>query len=103
MAEVVLTRQADADIDEVLARTLRTWGEAQYWAYFDLIREALLAIAEDPSRGRPRLAVRPGVLGHHIKRPGHDARHIVFYVVDADTVTVLRLLHDSMDFERHLP
>ena len=37
-------------------------------------------------------------------RPGRAARHIVFYrVSSAGVVQVVRFLHDSMDFDRHLP
>ena len=105
MASFSVTEQAAADLDDILERTLQRWGERKYWEYFDLIEDALVAVVHDPARGRSRSAARPGVLGHHIKQPGRNARHIVFYTYDAtkDHVTVLRVLHDSMDFERHLP
>lgn len=105
MASFAVTEQAQADVSETLARTLDRWGERKYWEYFDLIQEAFVAITEDPSRGRSRSDARPGVLGHHIRQRGRNARHLVFYTYDAsaDRVLVLRLLHDSMDFEQHLP
>lgn len=67
--------------------------------------EAYQSLIADPAVGRPRPRTRPGVLGHHIEQPGRKARHVVFYKYDptTDYVTVLRVLHDSMDFGRHLP
>jgi len=71
--------------------------------YEDLIEEALRAIAEDPSRGSPRSSARPGTFAHHIGKPGRRARHVLFYRVEAEgIVEVIRFLHDSMDFDRHL-
>ena len=106
MASFSVTEQAAADIDDILERTLERWGERKYWEYSDLIEQALVVVAQDPTRGRtPAAATQPGILGHHIKQPGRNARHIVFYNYDPtnDRVTVLRVLHDSMDFKRHLP
>lgn len=105
MASLEVTEKAEEDVADVLLHTLRRWGEAKYWEYSDLIEEAYLAITANPRTGRPRFAVRSGVLGHHIGQSGRNARHIVFYTYNADTdrVTVVRVLHDSMDFGQHLP
>lgn len=104
MASLEVTAKAEEDVAEVLLYTLRQWGEAKYWEYSELIEEAYQTIAADPGRGRSRYSVRPRVLGHHIEQPGRNARHIVFYTYDAttDRVTVVRVLHDSMDFGQNL-
>jgi toxin ParE1/3/4 len=105
MASLEVTEKAEDDVDEVLRYTRLRWGEAKYWEYSDLIEQAYQAIAADPGKGRLRAAVRPGVVGHPIEQPGRAARHIVFYTYDVteDRVTVVRVLHDSMDFAQHLP
>lgn len=105
MASLEVTEKAEEDVADVLLYTLRRFGEAKYWEYSDLIEEAYFAITTDPRKGRPRSTVRPRVLGHHIEQPGKKARHVVFYTYDAtkDRVTVVRVLHDSMDFGQHLP
>ncbi len=105
MASLEVTKQAEADVEDVLLRTLGRWGASKYWDYSELIEEAYAAIAANPKSGRNCSGVRPGILRHHIKRPGRNARHVVFYVYDAtsDRVTVVRVLHDSMDFNQHLP
>ena len=103
MAQIHLSEQADSDIDEILRFTKRRWGNLKFWEYFDLIQDALTEIAKDPACGRSRSEARPNVLAHHIKQAGRNARHVVFYVVVEGQVFVLRVLHDSMDFDRHLP
>ena len=43
----------------------------------------------------------------HVARDGRKGRHFVMFRVGSidgrDVIDVLRLLHDSMDLERHLP
>lgn len=104
MARIVSSPLAKRDISDVLRFTKERWGKAQAKIYRQLIRDALEAIAADPSTGSERFAVRNGVRGYHIKRGGAPARHIVFYRVNAaGDVEVIRLLHDAMDFDRHFP
>lgn len=105
MASFQVTEQAEADVSDIIEYTLERWGMKQAESYADRIEAAYVAIAEEPTRGRSRAEARPDVLGHHIGQHGRSARHVVFYTYDAleDRVTVLRVLHDSMDFDEHLP
>jgi len=102
MARVFRSPRARADIVDVLKYTRDRWGKDQAREYRNLIREALSAIAAEPQRGRVR-GTRPGILSYHIKQPGRNARHIVFYRVSgAGALELVRVLHDSMDFDEHL-
>jgi plasmid stabilization system protein ParE len=78
MARLYRSPRAKRDIADVLEYTRDRWGLAQARAYRDLIREALKSIAADPKCGKVRGA-RLGILSHHIKLPGRNARHVVFY------------------------
>ena len=101
--KLYLTEDAEDDVGEILGFTLNEWGRGQYWAYSDMLAEAYAEILADPKVGRIRLAGRPQVCGHHIRKPGRDARHIVFYDTDrCGDIRVLRVLHDMMDFSAHL-
>ncbi|HSC87551.1 MAG TPA: type II toxin-antitoxin system RelE/ParE family toxin [Polyangiaceae bacterium] len=103
MARLFRSPRAKRDIVEVLGYTRDRWGVAQARAYRNLIREALQAIADHPHSGVVRSA-HPGILSYHIRKPGHEARHILFYRIGpTGVVEVVRLLHDSMDFDQHLP
>jgi toxin ParE1/3/4 len=88
----------------VLLFTKERWGAAQARVYRDLIRDALRAIAANPEIGTQRFTVRSDIRGYHIRRPGQNARHILFYRISPrGAVEIIRMLHDSMDFDRHLP
>jgi toxin ParE1/3/4 len=104
MARVIRSPRSKRDIIEVLKYTRERWGAAQAREYAELIKEALVAIASDPQCGKSRNEVRPGILAHHISQRGRPARHILFYRINATgTVEIVRLLHDAMAFEQHLP
>jgi toxin ParE1/3/4 len=102
MARVFRSPLARRDIVDVLRYTRDRWGKEQAREYRNLIREALNAIAAEPQLGKVR-GTRPGILSYHIKQPGRNARHIVFYRVGAaGALEIVRFLHDSMDFDQHL-
>jgi toxin ParE1/3/4 len=104
MARVIRSPRAKRDIVEVLEHTKGRWGVDQAREYAELIHDALVAIASDPQCGKARDDIRPGVRALHIGQRGRPARHILFYRTNATgTVEVVRLLHDAMDFMRHLP
>lgn len=104
MARIVRSPLAKRDILEILQFTKERWGIDQAREYSALIREALVAIGTDPSRGKARDDILPGIFAHHISQRGRPARHIVFYrILSKETVEIIRLLHDAMDFVRHLP
>ena len=96
MPRVELSEQAEADYDSMVDVGLRLFGP---------IQAALATIEANPRAGTSRWVVRPGVLGLHLKQPGHPASHIVFYryVVETDVVQGLRVLHQSADFDTHFP
>jgi len=96
--------RAKRDIVEVLQYTAQRWGLEQARVYADLIEEALVAISRDPNRGRARDELRRGIRSYPIAQPGRPARHVLFYRIDAaGNIQLVRLLHDSMDFGRHVP
>ena len=104
MHKLDIPRRVWAQIDEVKGFTEERFGPSKRLEYEDLIDEALLAIASNPWQGKKRSAARPDALAYHIKQPGRNARHLFFYRVSrGDVVQILAFLHDSMDFDRHLP
>jgi toxin ParE1/3/4 len=104
MPRLIRSARAKRDIVEVLQFTKRKWGDAQAREYAALIGEALVAIATDPRCGKPLDELFPGLRAYSIRQPGRPARHIVFYRVRATgTVELVRLLHDAMDFKKHVP
>lgn len=98
MAKIKISRKAAADIDGIWEYTLETWSEDQAEKYFYDIKESVAALPELPDYlCRHYDLVKPGLLGFHV---GH---HIIFYKKQQDgSVLVDRILHEMMDFPRHL-
>jgi toxin ParE1/3/4 len=103
---VRLADQAAQDVEDILDWTLEQFGPLQLASYTDVINDALEALNEGPQlidvRRHPELG--DGVASLHVARQGRKGRHLlVFRVQDQEClIEVLRILHDSMDLQRHL-
>lgn len=106
---VRLSAAAEADFRQILRWTADNFGPAQARAYADTLSSALQALSAGPAtlgaRARPDIGNDVGTL--HVARNGRKGRHFVMFRIggaqDGKVIDVLRLLHDSMDLERHLP
>lgn len=101
-----LSKRAVQDIEGVLVYTQAQFGEQKYERYKALIRQALADIAADPYRlpARHRPEISADVRTFHMARRGKKARQLFLYrVVQEEFVDIGRLLHDSMDIQRHRP
>lgn len=86
---------AARDIAAIWDYTAETWGMDQADRYVDDIRDACLALAKGERSGR-KVDVYEGYLKYPV------GRHLVFFRATPPGITVIRVLHQSMDTERHL-
>ncbi len=106
---VRLTAAAEADFQEILRWTLAQFGEVQARAYAATLSAALEALTDGPtvSGARQRHDIAKGLSTLHVARKGRKGRHFVMFRIGNDpgceVIEVLRLLHDAMDLQRHLP
>ena len=106
---VRLTAAAEADFEEILRWTVDQFGEAQARIYAETISAALndLAAGLTIVGARKRNDILKGIFTLHVARKGRKGRHFVMFRVgrapDREVIEVLRLLHDAMDLQRHLP
>lgn len=111
-----LSPSAEQDIEAILAWTHRKFGEQVRLRYEELLVQAILDLADEPSRvgsaARPELA--KGAFTYHLRHSrDHVSRsigriskpwHFLLYRFAADgCLEIGRVLHDSMDLARHLP
>ena len=107
-----LTALADADIADILAHTIREFGERQFELYGALMDKAARMIGEDPFRpsSRARDELGESVRSFHVElaadRKG-AASHVLYYVPGAlDNGTqgaiILRVLWDGMEPRRRV-
>ncbi len=106
---VRLTATAEADFEEILRWTVAQFGEAQARIYAETLSAALNDLAAGPTivGARKRDEILKGLFTLHVARKGRKGRHFVIFRVgrapDRDLIEVLRLLHEAMDLQRHLP
>jgi toxin ParE1/3/4 len=97
MGRCVLSPLAQSDLNEIWNYTESRRGIDQAEIYIRQLRQHIRAIATQPTSGRACPEVRAGC---HKYRSGS---HFLFYRITSDGVDVVRILHERMDFERHLP
>jgi toxin ParE1/3/4 len=87
---------ADRDLLDIWAYTAKRWSEQQADTYLDRIYDVLDDVAAGRLQGLSADEVRPG---YRLCRAGS---HVAYFVEGSDTVTVIRVLHQSMDPDRQL-
>jgi len=92
-----VTRQALADLREIARYTRATWGRRQARLYRAELELSIQILALSPGLGRVRTDVAPSVRSFPI------ARHVAFYAESEGGITVLRVLHPSMDVAQAFP
>ena len=93
---VALSRKADADLDDILDYSIAKYGRAVAEVYLRAINSAFDHLAEYPELGMMRPDLKPKL------RSLPTGEHRIFYVVLADSISIVRVLHKAMDVERHL-
>jgi len=88
--------EAEKDLKDIARYTRRTWGLEQTRKYLRALHERMQALAANPNLGVTRHDVAEG---YRSARIGH---HHVFYRQDGDIIIVVRMLHESMDVQRHV-
>ena len=96
MASYTLSPAAQADMESIWNYTVRHWGEAQAEIYTRGIQAACEALSNGTLVSRSADDIRAGY------RKAAVGSHVMFFRMQADVVEIIRILHQSMDIERHL-
>jgi len=106
---VRLAATAQSDYQDILRWTAAQFGPLQAQVYAETLAAALAALTEGPtvSGARARDDIAKGLFTLHVARRGRKGRHFVLFRIGfeqgREVIDVLRLLHDAMDLQRHLP
>lgn len=111
-----LSPLAEQDLEAILTWTHEHFGEQGRIRYEALLVRAILDVVADPQRPgcQPRPELAPGAMTFHLLRSRdhvpnatgrvRQPRHFLLFRIAADgCLEIGRVLHDSMDLERHLP
>ena len=98
MANIRLSRKAIVDLDDLWDYTAEIWSEDQAVIYYRQIYTAIQGLSNLPVFLEKNYdVIKPGLFGCKV---GH---HIVFYKKRNDgSIWVDRILHEKMDYQRHL-
>ncbi len=94
---VRLSPKARADLGRIWDDSAERWGKDQADRYIRLLAASFARLAEGSARGREADEIRKGYLRLSV------GSHILFYRRGAEGgIEVIRILHQRMDFKRHL-
>jgi toxin ParE1/3/4 len=93
---LVLTEIARADIASIRRYSTRTWGRDHATKYMDALRDTMKGLVRGTVVTRARDDLRPAT------QMATSGRHTIFFEADESRILVVRVLHDSMDYPRHL-
>lgn len=96
MKRLDLTEIARADLASIRRYSTRTWGPDRTTQYMDALRDTMKGLVRGAVITRARDDLRPGVL------MATSGRHSIFFEADDSRILVVRVLHDRMDYRRHL-
>tara|TARA_E500000331_G_C16773901_1_gene505032 strand:- start:84 stop:380 length:297 start_codon:yes stop_codon:yes gene_type:complete len=96
MKNIKLSKQASIDIDEMYLYGFITFGEDQADLYSEKIKNCLQTLQQNPEIGRLETRVNPAVRRFDIER------HVIFYDLTDTDIVIVRIIHCSTDFIRHL-
>lgn len=90
-----LSEKAKADLRGIWNYTEDRWGEQQADTYYRDIIKTFELLATGERQGR-KSDVREGYLKYPV------GRHFVYFTKGDEKIKVVRVLHGSMDVDRHL-
>jgi len=92
-----LTAKALTDLISIARYTEDMWGREQRNKYLAKLDVCFHLLAEKPYIGRTCDDIREGY------RKYHTGRHLIFYRQTDIDIEIIRILHDRMDIEIHMP
>jgi len=89
--QVFITSRAARDLDNIADWTLKNWGRGQMESYLRRLYLRINALQHSPKIGRERPDLAEGL------RCLPEKSHLIFYLVDDARISIVAVLHQSMD------
>jgi len=91
-----LRPKAAKDLENIYEYSDQEFGSTRADRYIRDLDTAFQKLAENPSLGLDYSHIRPGLLAYRV------VSHVIFFKPSVYGITILRVLHQSMDYARHL-
>jgi toxin ParE1/3/4 len=101
---VRLSDLAARDIGDIAVWTHNTFGALQAERYADGLSLTIDRLLRGPRVAGVRQCseISPGLFSLRVRVKQRRGRHLIFFRVDRREIVIVRILHDAMDFDRHL-
>ena len=96
MSLIHLSPKAKIDLSGIWDYTYQEWGLEQAENYMQKLWRSMQGLIVDPATSLDIGYVRKGY------RKTLIGTHVIFFKLTDDGINVIRILHQKMDFERHL-
>ncbi len=93
--KAILSPQAEEDLSDIGVYTEKQWGKRQRKKYIAQLINRIQRLAKNPALGRQRHELPQAPYSYH------EGRHVIFYRLTTESIEVIRVLYDAMDFSRH--
>lgn len=93
---IKLKPKAYDDLNSIYQYSLKEFGQAKAKTYIKSLDDAFHKLINDSSLGTDYSVISPELLAYLV------TSHIIFFKRAENGITVIRVLHQSMDFNRHL-
>lgn len=90
------SQRSQADLEDIVRYTLDNWGAGQATRYLDGLEKRVQALADAPSLGKQYDDLAQGLHGFVYQS------HMIYYIKADHGITVVRVLHQSMNPPLHL-
>jgi toxin ParE1/3/4 len=94
---ILLTVDAEKDIEEIYCYSVSNFGESQAELYYSGLSKHFTYIADNPNIGSNFSFIKESVF-----RSNYES-HAVYYRQGKNVILILRILHQHMDPIRHMP
>ncbi|WP_250516591.1 type II toxin-antitoxin system RelE/ParE family toxin [Caballeronia sp. INDeC2] len=96
MKQCVFTPAAVYDLDGIWNYTFDEWGPAQVERYLRMIQDTVVGLGKGTQRSLSVEDIRAGY------RKALVGMHVLFFKDAADTIEIVRILHQQTDLSAHL-
>ena len=96
MLKLRVTKKAWRDLVAIGRYTKEEWGIVQRDQYLKELDARFMWLLKNPTVGKERSEIKEGY------RSFKQGSHVIFYLHDEKHLDIIGILHEHMDFERHL-
>lgn len=99
---IKISNPARIDLKKIAEYTLKEWGKLQKKTYLGLFKKSFISLSQSQAVNKitplikNREGINTGLLSFCVKK------HVVYFRETEHDFTIIRILHSSMDPEKHL-